>query len=214
MRTDSREVSESDRARFESLYRENVQAVLRFALARVRPEQAKDVVAETFLVTWRRIEEVPDQPTAWVLGVARRVIATQWRTEARRQALGLRLAGVPGEGWAASDVAEQVAERQSVLSAFGELSEADREILRLVAWDGLSPDQAATVLGVTRLAFGVRLHRARRRFVSRLAASEHGGASSPTRPGEHGGASSPTRPGEHGSRPARRDQILQAKEAH
>jgi len=167
-----REVSAADRARFEALYREHVEVVLRFALARVRAEQAKDVVAETFLVAWRRIDDVPDQPMPWLLGVARKVIATQSRGEARRLALGERLALVTNDDEVVGDAGEQATERHAVLSAFRELSEADREILRLIAWDGLSPEQAAEVLDVTRLAFAVRLHRARRRLIARLHAHD------------------------------------------
>ena len=61
-----------DRERFERIYRENFRAVLRFALLRIDPERAKDVTAETFLVAWRRLGDVPAEPRAWLLGVARR----------------------------------------------------------------------------------------------------------------------------------------------
>lgn len=151
-----------DRERFERIYRENFRSVLRFALARIDPERAKDVAAETFLVAWRRLDDVPAEPRAWLLGVARRVIAGQFRSEARRDALAVRLIGAQGAG--NSDLAEAIADRDEVLTAFAALRERDREVLRLVAWDGLTPPEAATVLGVTRLAFAVRLHRARRRL--------------------------------------------------
>jgi RNA polymerase sigma-70 factor, ECF subfamily len=85
----------NDRDRFERIYRENLRAVLRFAVARIDPERAKDVVAEIFLVAWRRLDDVPAEPRAWLLGVARRVIAGQYRMETRREALALRLRGEP-----------------------------------------------------------------------------------------------------------------------
>ncbi len=195
-----REMSAEDRARFEAFYREHVQVVLRYALARVRAEQAKDVVAETFLVAWRRFDEMSDQPTSWLLGVARKVISTHSRGDARRLALGARLAHVADDE-AVCDPGEQVTERQSVLSAFCGLSGPDREVLRLMAWDGLSRDQAAEVLGLTRWALSVRLHRARRRFVARLEADDPDG--SPAIAG---------RPGEID--PSRRAEFLQTKEAH
>ena len=81
-----------DRERFERIYRENFRAVLRFAALRIDPERAKDVAAETFLVAWRRFDDVPAEPRAWLLGVARKVIAGQFRTETRRDALAARLA--------------------------------------------------------------------------------------------------------------------------
>lgn len=164
-------MDEADRARFESLYRAHVRSVLRFALARVPADQANDVVADTFLVAWRRLREVPAEPLGWLLAVARNVLATQARSGARRAALGEKLAGGTLSELG-DDVAEQSTERQCVLQAFAQLSEADREILRLVAWDSLTRDQAAEALGVTRLSFGVRLHRARRRFAAQLAALE------------------------------------------
>src|SRR5579875_1037709 len=84
-----------DRERFERIYRENFRAVLRFAALRIDRERAKDVAAETFLVAWRRLDDVPPEPRAWLLGVARKVIAGQYRTETRREALALRLRGTP-----------------------------------------------------------------------------------------------------------------------
>jgi RNA polymerase sigma-70 factor (ECF subfamily) len=157
-----------DRERFERLYRENFRAVLRFALARIDPERAKDVAAETFLVAWRRLDDVPAEPRLWLLGVARRVIAGQFRSEARRQALALRLRAVHGAVATEADLSGQLAERDQVLAAFGALGERDREVLRLVTWDGLDAAEAAEVLGVTRLAYAVRLHRARKRLAQAL----------------------------------------------
>jgi len=151
-----------DRERFERIYRENFRAVLRFAALRIDPERAKDVAAETFLVAWLRLDDVPAEPRAWLLGVARKTIAGQFRTETRRDALTARLAA---HGQAeASDPAMALADRDEALAAFATLGERDREVLRLVTWDGLSAAEAADVLDVTRLAFAVRLHRARRRL--------------------------------------------------
>jgi RNA polymerase sigma-70 factor, ECF subfamily len=165
-------VTEQDRAHFEALYRQHVRSVLRYALARTDREQAKDVTAEVFLVAWRRLADVPSDPVPWLLGVARNVIATQTRSTARRKALGVRLALVRDRQSRASDVAEQIAEGDAVRTAFARLRENDREVLRLIAWDGLSSDHAAEVLGVSRIAFAVRLHRARRKFATELAAAD------------------------------------------
>jgi RNA polymerase sigma-70 factor (ECF subfamily) len=152
-----------DRDRFERLYRENFRAVLRFAATRIDPERAKDVAAETFLVAWRRLDVVPAEPRPWLFGVARRVIAVQVRSQTRREALASRLRTAHGEG-AATDLAAALADRDEALAAFATLGKRDREVLRLVTWDGLSAAEAADVLDVTRLAFTVRLHRARRRL--------------------------------------------------
>ena len=149
--------------RFEQIYRENFRAVLRFAAVRVGPERAKDVVAETFLIAWRRFDDVPAEPRPWLLGVARKVIAGQFRSEARREALDARLRTARNED-AAIDPAATLADRDEALAAFARLGPRDREVLRLVTWDGLSAAEAAASLDITRLAFSVRLHRARRRL--------------------------------------------------
>ena len=157
-----------DRDRFERIYREHFRAVLRFAAARIDPERAKDVAAETFLVAWRRLDDVPDEPRPWLLGVARRVIAGQFRSETRREALAARLQAAQARESGPADLAGAVADRDEVLTAFAGLRESDRELLRLVTWDGLSDAEAAEALAVNRFAFAVRLHRARRRLARAL----------------------------------------------
>jgi RNA polymerase sigma-70 factor, ECF subfamily len=169
-----------DRERFERIYREHFRAVLRFAAFRTDPERAKDVAAETFLVAWRRLDDVPTDPRAWLFGVARKVIAGQLRSDARRGALSLRLQSAIARG-GSGDFAESLGERDEVLAAFATLRERDREVLRLVAWDGLAAAEAAEVLGVTRLAFAVRLHRARVRLRRALASDPQRTPSAQTR---------------------------------
>ena len=189
-------------SRFEALYRQHFRAVLRYALARLEPESARDVTAETFLIAWRRLPDVPDDAAPWLFGVARKVISGQIRSDTRRQALRQRLTGADASE---PGVDEEVAERAVVLTALARLGEADREVLRLIAWDGLPPAAAAEVLGVSRLAFGVRLHRARRRFAAALEAVEN---ISP-----YGQAETPAhyQPGASGDYPSR--PITNAKEA-
>ncbi len=170
--------------RFELLYRRHFRAVLRYTLARVEPEAAKDATAETFLIAWRRLSDMPDDPAPWLFAVARKVIAGQLRSRSRREALRARLEVTRAEEAGSGEIGEEVAERVAVLTAFARLSENDREVLMLVAWEGLSSKAAADVLGVTRFAFGVRLQRARRRLSGALAAAEPAGhADLPIRPG-------------------------------
>jgi len=169
-----------DRERFERIYRENVRAVLRFAATRIDPERAKDVASETFLVAWRRLDEVPVEERPWLLGVARRIIADQFRAETRRQALAIRLRATH-DGDKPADLAGALANRDEALAAFATLRERDREVLRLVTWDGLSAAEAADVLAVSRLTFTVRLHRARRRLQRALEPNSQLSASQKTR---------------------------------
>jgi RNA polymerase sigma-70 factor (ECF subfamily) len=150
---------------FSRLYREQGQAILAYTLRRVDGrENAADVVAETFLIAWRRLAEVPAGAEArlWLYAVARRTIANLHRSERRRTRLGGRLAES-----LRTELATQPApsgEAAEVLRAMAGLSGEDRELLLLVSWEGLSPSEAAKGLGVSSLAARSRLHRARRRL--------------------------------------------------
>jgi RNA polymerase sigma factor (sigma-70 family) len=163
--------------RYGRLYREQGRAILAYALRRVGdPEDAADVVAETFLVAWRRLDEVPvgDGGRLWLYAVARRMIANLHRAERRRTRLGQRLAESMR-----IELATQPApagEGAEVLRAMGGLGDDDRELLLLVTWEGLSPGEAAKVLGISSLATRSRLHRARRRL--RASLEQHESASS------------------------------------
>jgi RNA polymerase sigma factor (sigma-70 family) len=80
--------------RFERLYAEHGRAVLAYAVRRAADAQdAADVVADTFLVAWRRLDDVPPAGAArlWLYGVARHVLANQQRSERRRERLAERL---------------------------------------------------------------------------------------------------------------------------
>lgn len=154
--------------RFVAVYHRHFRAVLRYALARVSPEQAKDVVAETFLIVWRRLGELPPEPAAWLFGVARKVIAGQLRADARQGALRSRLAAVGDEAGESADPADQAAERDSARLALARLGEQDQEVLMMAAWDGFAPDVAAEVLGVSKAAYLTRLRRARQRLSTEL----------------------------------------------
>jgi RNA polymerase sigma factor (sigma-70 family) len=155
-------------ARFTALFEATHRALLAYAVRRVAdPADAADVVAESFLVAWRRIDEVPSGPDArpWMFGVARRVLANLHRGERRRLALADRLRAEVGE---ASQRPHEP--RDDVERALSRLEDQDQELLRLVAWEQLARDEIALVLGVTRATVRVRLHRARRRLADQLAA--------------------------------------------
>jgi RNA polymerase sigma-70 factor, ECF subfamily len=151
--------------RFEELFRRYYPAVRGYALRRAAPDAAQDVVAETFLVAWRRLDDLPDDALPWLFGVARRVLANQRRSSGRGEAIQNRLAGTGAD---APDLEASVTESDVVRAALARLSERDREALMLVAWHGLSGKRAAHAAGCTRAAFDVRLHRARRRLAALL----------------------------------------------
>ncbi|HEX4364644.1 MAG TPA: sigma-70 family RNA polymerase sigma factor [Solirubrobacteraceae bacterium] len=135
-------------------------AVLAYALRRATADDARDVMADTFLVAWRRFDEASrDRPRAWLYGVARRVLANRRRAVRRQTSLVHRLE---------STVAGPSAGDGLILDALATLSDGDREVLLLVAWEGLSVTDAALVLGCRIATARMRLHRARRRLAAQL----------------------------------------------
>ncbi|MBT2234653.1 RNA polymerase sigma factor [Nonomuraea sp. NEAU-A123] len=135
------------------------QRVWAYVVSRAGRQVADEVVSETFAIAWRRLDDVPEPALPWLLGVARNVLRDNIRAETRREALNAEL-----RAWTEGDVADQVTERLGVLRALAELPEDDREVLLLIAWQGLSPKDAARVVGCSSAAFRVRLHRARKRL--------------------------------------------------
>ncbi len=161
--------------RLELLVHEHFGRVAGYLLSRTDAESAGEALAKVLEVAWRRLDDVPSEPLPWLLGVARRVLADEWRTQGRQQALIARLVESeavrqrhPGSG-SATD-ANTAFERLVAIDALAALSETDREALLLVAWDGLTTRQAAAVLGCNPGAFAVRLFRARSRLKDHLAA--------------------------------------------
>lgn len=158
----------NDADRFTRLYQDHYGRVLAFALRRAPAEPARDAVDETFLVAWRRLANVPDDPLPWLMVVARNRISQHFRGARRADAAAFPDAARLSVT-VVRDVGEAVTEREIVLRALGRLAEPDREVLILVAWDGLSAGDAATVSGCSLTTFRVRLHRARRRMRQALA---------------------------------------------
>jgi RNA polymerase sigma-70 factor (ECF subfamily) len=148
------------RARFEQLFQAHAATVAGYARRRTDSVSADDVISEVFVVAWRRLDDVPEQPVAWLLGCARRVLWHQQRRLRRDQRLFDRLRAV--------QPMLQTADDGSLGSALAMLRESDRELLLLIAWEGLGVDEAAEVLGCTRNACAVRLHRARKRLQAAL----------------------------------------------
>jgi RNA polymerase sigma-70 factor (ECF subfamily) len=148
-----------DRARFENIYRRHFDRVAAYLLARADRDLAADALSRTFEVAWRRIADVPPEPLPWLLGVARKVLADLRRGQGRQEALVSRIAAtVLATG---PDPSEALAERERALAALAGLSELQREVLLLIAWDGLSQREVAAALGCTRGAVALRLYRAR-----------------------------------------------------
>jgi RNA polymerase sigma-70 factor, ECF subfamily len=155
--------------RFERLFSANVAAVRAYARRRVDPVAADDAVSEVFVIAWRRLDDVPEDALPWLLGCARRVLAHQRRRVGRDAALVERLA-------MSARVAPTITVSDDAVlgRALAQLRDRDRELLLLIAWEGLEPAQAAEVLGCSRSAVDTRLHRARKRLAEALAQAERG----------------------------------------
>ncbi|RBY97777.1 RNA polymerase subunit sigma-24 [Blastococcus sp. TF02-8] len=162
---------------FEEVYRSSGTALLGYALRRSSTrEDALDVVAETFATAWRRRADMPPDPAdarPWLFGIARRHLANSRRGSERSGRLGERLArsfatdAVPDP----ADLLQRSADTARVRAALQQMSEEDRELLTLIAWEGLTPAQAAAALDLTPGTARVRLHRARGRLRAALAPS-------------------------------------------
>jgi RNA polymerase sigma-70 factor (ECF subfamily) len=183
---------EPGRAGFERLFRAHYAQILAFALRRLGDRAlAEEAAAETFAVLWRRRADAPDPALPWLYGVATRVIANQRRSQRRRADLQQRLEREPASGAPEADPAARLQGRAELLAAFARLSEAEREVLRLVAWEDLTPREAAAALGCSYGAFRVRFHRAKRKLAKHLAAAGH--STGEGRPGEGRPTTSPAK---------------------
>ena len=150
------------REEFEQLYREHAGAVLAYARRRTTREAADDVVADVFLIAWRRVDDLPVQPLPWLLGVARKVLANQRRGEHRGVELRERIRGqqISGSTRVGDDGPS------AAVRALWTLGASDQELLMLIAWDRLTRAQAAEALGISVGTLAVRLHRARTRLAN------------------------------------------------
>jgi RNA polymerase sigma-70 factor (ECF subfamily) len=158
-------------ARFDALFSEHQRAVLAYAMRRTPTlADAEDIAAETFTIAWRKLGSIPDDaPLPWLYAVARRVLANQRRGRGRRERLAalLRVEDVATPMRVGDDV------DGPAYQALASLSAPDQELLRLVAWEELSNQQMARVLGITANAVAIRLHRARARYAEALKGSDH-----------------------------------------
>jgi RNA polymerase sigma-70 factor (ECF subfamily) len=151
-------------AQFDALFTATHRRVLAYVVRRgAAPADADDVVADVYVVAWRRFEDVSwDDPLPWLIGVARNLLRNRLRSE-------------PMPGQAASDATiDEIDDIRVVRRALADLSEADRELLQLAAVEELSPTQIAVVLDCKAVTARVRLHRARTRLRAALERSAMG----------------------------------------
>jgi RNA polymerase sigma factor (sigma-70 family) len=145
---------------FRAIYTAHHAALCAYFARRVERSEVEDLVAETFIVAWRKLPRRIEHPLPWLYAVAGNVLANHRRKATRRGAaqIGDALsAAVPG------DPAERLSDH-GLAEAFAQLGENDREAIQLVAWEGLSVADAARAAGCSAPTFAVRLSRARRRL--------------------------------------------------
>mgnify|MGYP001813208938 CR=1 FL=1 len=179
----------TDQRQFERLYHEHAQAVYAYCLRRTSREEAKDATADVFAVAWRRWEDVPNDGGAlpWLYGVAKNVLRDRSRSMRRRDRLTVKIGSQPAEH--AEGPEPQVVrstEHEEVLAAIAKLPAKDQEIIRLVEWEGLSREQVADMMFVSRAAIDKRLTRAYKKLARHLGVKDSGVRTTPV-PAEEGG---------------------------
>jgi RNA polymerase sigma-70 factor (ECF subfamily) len=150
---------------FRLLYERNYAPINAYVRRRVRRPDGSDadIVAEVFVVAWRRFLDVPEltEELPWLYGVARNLIANHFRTVQRTSAIADRLAveeSVAGDFETATSDLEIRVRR-----AVAHLSELDREIFRLIHWEELSHEEVGLSVGITTKAVERRVARARKK---------------------------------------------------
>lgn len=157
---------------FVSVYESTYADLLRFVRRRIGSEQAQsaeDVVAEAFLVAWRKFDDRPRTAAdarPWIFGIARRLLLAHHRGTSTTQALGVELA-VTQAADSTGDL-DLVESQLDLARAWGLLSAVHQESLTLALLDGLTASQAAVVLDISPVAYRLRLSRARRTLRSHL----------------------------------------------
>jgi RNA polymerase sigma-70 factor (ECF subfamily) len=160
---DGAEDDDARRSRFEAVAALVVEPVRRFLARRTDPDTADDVLADTLLVLWRRLDDVPDADEAlpWTYAVARNALANAERGLRRQRRLAHRITVVDPPGESATEAPEP---DDRVAATLARMRPDEAELLRLWAWEQLGPSEIAAVLDLTPNAVSIRLHRARGRF--------------------------------------------------
>lgn len=151
------------RRRFELVVDEVFDPLQRYLRRRLPPDQVDDVLSETLLVIWRRLDHVPmGAALPWCYSVARKCLANHRRSVGRRTALLQKLESQPPLP------PDDGSEDPELDAALLRLGHADRELLRLWAWEELEPREIAAVMGLTPNAVSLRLTRAKKKLEREL----------------------------------------------
>jgi RNA polymerase sigma factor (sigma-70 family) len=173
------EQSWHDPEQFAALFDRHADEMHRYAARRLGLDDAADVVSEVFLIAFRkRAGYDVSRPDArpWLYGISARVISQHLRADGRRaRALAATAAPRPAE-LPVDDITDRITAAQlrpRLLSVLDQLPVADRELVLLVAWAGLSYEEAARALEIPQGTVRSRLHRARARIRRALGPAFH-----------------------------------------
>jgi RNA polymerase sigma-70 factor, ECF subfamily len=153
-----------------TLYERHAQAVFRYLARRAGLEAGEDLLSDVFIAALnarsRVVVHESGSALPWLYGIASNVLRRHLRRNTRR---GVGWTHDPGLDWEAVDSRlDAQAQRDQLRIALGGLSRSERELLLLVAWEGLTPTEAAMALGISNVAARSRLHRARQRALDAL----------------------------------------------
>ena len=163
--------------RYRRLFDRYHRKVFAYCRRRTDAQTAADCLAETFLVAWRRLDDVPEGEAAlgWLYGVARRVMANEFRRTRRWHHLLTRLRdNDPAPDPTPEAVVVRGERDATVLAALAELRPEDQELLRLAWWEELPHAEIATLLGCSTDAVTHRIHRAAHRVAKEYQRLDHG----------------------------------------
>ena len=164
--------------RFRLLYEQQQPAVLAYFLRRLPTDQAIEATSDVFVVTWRRIESVPQGEDArrWLFGISRNVLRNHTRSARRWSRLVARAGSMspePGPGPDPESVVMRDVTHLEALQALGMLKPGDRELLLLRLWDEASFTEIASLEHCSRHAAEQRYARALRRLQSAFSTVRH-----------------------------------------
>lgn len=153
---------------YSGVFREHFNAIAGYALRRANPSDAADVVAETFLIAWRRFDDLPPEPDTlpWLIVVARNTLANVSRGERRRSDLGERFAREVQAARRSDgpDFTDASADRMAMEQALDLVDPDDREMLLMSVWEGLTSEEIGAVMDLPPPTVRTRIYRARARL--------------------------------------------------
>jgi RNA polymerase sigma factor (sigma-70 family) len=179
--TDARhiELSLGDPHAFAALFERHARSVHRYLVKRVGPDNAEDLLGETFVTAFRRrraydLARADARP--WLFGIATNHARHFWRSELRRRSrsgVGLSDGSALDHSDEATSSAFFSSQTGDVAQALAQLDDAHIDVLLLIAGPGLTYEEVAEALGIPVGTVRSRMSRARQRLRELLGASRH-----------------------------------------